>query len=67
MLAEAGDFFQKPFHALAFFSPAKGHAAPLDESTQRAEPLVIHCLKGWLLCRPISGEFFAAIPPKAVS
>lgn len=50
-----------------FFSPVKGYAAPLDESTQRAEPLVIHCLKGWLLCRPISGEFFAAIPPKAVS
>jgi hypothetical protein len=68
VLAEAGDFFQKLLHALAFFFHlTKGYAAPLDESTQRAEPLVIHCLKGWLLCRPISGEFFAAILPKAVS
>ena len=37
VLAEAGDFFQKPFHALAFFFHlTKGYAAPLDESTQRA-------------------------------
>ena len=37
VLAEAGDFFQKLLHALAFFFHlTKSYAAPLDESTRRA-------------------------------